>query len=148
SRVSHFAGVEFQTDRQAIFRHVSASPSFRADWLEGNHRHRSVLDSLNHLRLAWFGDTQTEMKNGRYENQNIAVLGAGLSGSAGALLLRSEGAQVTVLDSAHEKNVLKSTIDNLRAHGVRVIYRTVADEYSALYLMALFTPGIDLDYRL
>ena len=39
------------------------------------------------------------MKNGRYDNQNIAVLGAGLSGSAAALLLKSEGAEVTVLDS-------------------------------------------------
>ena len=57
----------------------------------------------------------------RYKNQNIAVLGAGLSGSAAALLLISEGAQVTVLDSAEEKNLLKSTIDNLRAQNVRVI---------------------------
>ena len=56
----------------------------------------------------------------RYKNQNIAVLGGGLSGSAAALLLRSEGAQVTVLDSAEEKNLLKSTIDNLRAQDVRV----------------------------
>ena len=39
------------------------------------------------------------MKNGRYQNQQIAVLGAGLSGSAAALLLSSEGADVTVLDS-------------------------------------------------
>ena len=36
------------------------------------------------------------MKNARYKNQNIAVLGAGLSGSAAALLLKAEGAQVTV----------------------------------------------------
>ena len=57
----------------------------------------------------------------RYKNQNIAVLGAGLSGSAAALLLRSEGAHVTVLDSAEDKNLLKSTIDNLRSQGVRVI---------------------------
>ncbi len=88
------------------------------------------------------------MKNGRYENQNIAVLGAGLSGSAGALLLRSEGAQVTVLDSADEKNLLKSTIDNLRAHGVRVICGTAADEDSAVYHMAILSPGIDLASRL
>ena len=57
----------------------------------------------------------------RYKNQNIAVLGAGLSGSAAGLLLRSEGAQVTILDSAEEKNLLKSTIDNLRAQDVRVV---------------------------
>jgi 2-polyprenyl-6-methoxyphenol hydroxylase-like FAD-dependent oxidoreductase len=50
----------------------------------------------------------------RYKNQNISVLGAGLSGSAAALLLRSEGAHVTVL-IALRKNLLKSTIDN-RGH--------------------------------
>jgi len=57
----------------------------------------------------------------RYKNQKVAVLGAGLSGTAAALLLKAEGAQVTVLDNAEEKNLLKSTIDNLRAQGIRVI---------------------------
>jgi len=83
------------------------------------------------------------MKNARYKNQNIAVLGAGLSGSAAALLLRSEGAQVTVLDSAEEKNLLKSTIDNLRAQGMSVIYGAAADEDSSAYQMAILSPGID-----
>ena len=84
----------------------------------------------------------------RYKNQNIAVLGAGLSGSAAALLLRSEGAQVTVLDSAEEKNLLKSTIDNLRAQTVRVICGAVADEDSSSYHMAVLSPGIDPASRL
>jgi UDP-N-acetylmuramoylalanine--D-glutamate ligase len=84
----------------------------------------------------------------RYKNQNIAVLGAGLSGSAAALLLKSEGAQVTVLDSAEEKSLLKSTIDNLRAQTVRVICGTVADEDSSTYRMAVLSPGIDPDSRL
>jgi UDP-N-acetylmuramoylalanine--D-glutamate ligase len=88
------------------------------------------------------------MKNGRHENQNIAVLGAGLSGSAAALLLRSEGAHVTVLDSAEEKSLLKSTIDNLRTHGVRVICGAAADEDSAAYRMAILSPGIDPVSRL
>src|SRR4029450_12936555 len=79
----------------------------------------------------------------RYKNQNIAVLGAGLSGSAAALLLRSEGAQVTVLDSAEEKNLLKSAIDNLRAQDVRVICGAAADEDSSSYQMAVLSPGID-----
>ena len=70
------------------------------------------------------------MNNGRYKNQNVAVLGAGLSGSAAALLLASEGAQVTVLDSADENNLLKSTLDNLRAHGVRVVCGSEADRDS------------------
>jgi len=88
------------------------------------------------------------MNKGRYENQNIAVLGAGLSGSAAALLLRSEGAQVTVLDSAEERNLLKSTLDNLRAHGVCVICGAAADEDSAAYGMAILSPGIDPASRL
>ena len=52
------------------------------------------------------------------------MLGAGLSGTAAALLLRSEGAEVTVLDSADEKTLLKSTIENLRARGVRGALRS------------------------
>jgi UDP-N-acetylmuramoylalanine--D-glutamate ligase len=84
----------------------------------------------------------------RYKNQNIAVLGAGLSGSAGALLLRSEGAHVTVLDSAEEKNLLKSTIDNLRSQDVRVICGAVADKDASTYQMAVLSPGIDPVSRL
>ena len=84
----------------------------------------------------------------RYKNQNIAVLGAGLSGSAAALLLRSEDAQVTVLDSAEEKNLLKSTIDNLRAQDVRVICGAAAGEDSFSYDMAVLSPGIDPASRL
>jgi UDP-N-acetylmuramoylalanine--D-glutamate ligase len=83
------------------------------------------------------------MKNARYKNQNMAVLGAGLSGSAAALLLRSEGAQVTVLDSAEEKDLLKSTIDNLRAHGIRVICGAAANEDSSAYDLVILSPGID-----
>ena len=78
-----------------------------------------------------------------YKNQNIAVLGAGLSGTAAALLLRSEGAQVTMLDSADEKSLLKSTIDNLRAQQVRVVCGGAADEDSSTYQMAVLSPGID-----
>ena len=83
------------------------------------------------------------MKNGRYQNQQIVVLGAGLSGSAAALLLRSEGADVTVLDSSEETKLLKSTLDNLRSHGVRIICGPAAEEDSASYQMAVMSPGID-----
>jgi UDP-N-acetylmuramoylalanine--D-glutamate ligase len=88
------------------------------------------------------------MNNTRYQNQNIAVLGAGLSGSAAALLLRSEDAQVNLLDSAEEQNLLKSTVDNLRTHGVGVICGAAADEDSATYHMAILSPGIDPASRL
>jgi UDP-N-acetylmuramoylalanine--D-glutamate ligase len=79
----------------------------------------------------------------RYENQKIAVLGAGLSGTAAALLLKTEGAQVTVLDSAEEKNLLKSTIDDLRTQGVRVICGTAANEDSIIYQLVVLSPGLD-----
>ena len=83
------------------------------------------------------------MNNGRYKNQNVGVLGAGLSGSAAALLLASEGAQVTVLDSADENNLLKSTLDNLRAHGVRVVCGSEANQHSSTYDWMVLSPGID-----
>jgi UDP-N-acetylmuramoylalanine--D-glutamate ligase len=79
----------------------------------------------------------------RYKNQNVAVLGAGLSGAAAALLLKEEGARVTVLDSADEKKLLKSTIDNLRGQGIRVICGPEADLDSGQYEFAVASPGID-----
>jgi UDP-N-acetylmuramoylalanine--D-glutamate ligase len=79
----------------------------------------------------------------RYSNQKVAVLGAGLSGAAAALLLRSEDANVTVLDSADEKKLLRSTIDNLRAQGVRVVCGPDADHDSNNYDFVVASPGID-----
>jgi UDP-N-acetylmuramoylalanine--D-glutamate ligase len=83
------------------------------------------------------------MNNGRYKNQKVAVVGAGLSGSAAALLLASEGAEVTVLDSAEDKNLLKSTLNNLREHDVRVICGSTADHDSSEYQWVVLSPGID-----
>jgi UDP-N-acetylmuramoylalanine--D-glutamate ligase len=79
----------------------------------------------------------------RYSNQNVAVLGAGLSGAAAALLLIAEGANVTVLDSADENKLLKSTIDNLRAQNIRVICGAAADQDSGNYDFVVASPGID-----
>jgi UDP-N-acetylmuramoylalanine--D-glutamate ligase len=79
----------------------------------------------------------------RYANQNVAVLGAGLSGAAAALLLKAEGANVTVLDSADENKLLKSTIDNLRAQNIRVICGPAADQDSGKYDFVVASPGID-----
>jgi len=79
----------------------------------------------------------------RYSNQNVAVLGAGLSGMAAALLLKNEGANVTVLDSADENKLLKSTIDNLRAQNIRVICGPEADKNADNYNLIVASPGID-----
>ncbi len=78
-----------------------------------------------------------------YKGRNIAVLGAGLSGTAAALLLRSEGAMVTVLDTAEEKSLLKATIENLRAEGINVITGPEAAKDSSSYDFAVLSPGID-----
>jgi UDP-N-acetylmuramoylalanine--D-glutamate ligase len=79
----------------------------------------------------------------RYSNQKAAVLGAGLSGTAAALLLRSEGAVVTVLDSSDEKKLLRSTLDNLRAKGIQVICGPDADRNSDQFDVIVASPGID-----
>jgi UDP-N-acetylmuramoylalanine--D-glutamate ligase len=79
----------------------------------------------------------------KYQGKKVAVLGAGLSGTAAALLLRSEGADVTVLDSAEEKTLLKSTIENLRARGVEVVCGPMAERDSSAYDFVVLSPGID-----
>src|SRR5256714_8924901 len=79
----------------------------------------------------------------KYSGKNVAVVGAGLSGTAAALLLRSEGADVTVLDSADQNKLLKSTLDNLRARGVTVRCGPAAENDSSSYDFAVLSPGID-----
>src|SRR5688500_20413091 len=81
----------------------------------------------------------------KYQGKKVAVLGAGLSGTAAALLLRSEGAEVTVLDSAPEETLLKSTIENLRARGVKVKCGPQAEKDAANYDFDVLSTGIDTD---
>ena len=71
-----------------------------------------------------------------------------MSGTAAALLLQSEGATVTVLDSANENQLLKSTIDNLRVQNVRVVCGPAADNDSSNYDFVVLSPGIDPMSRL
>ena len=82
--------------------------------------------------------------NERYENKSIAVLGAGESGEAAAVLLRGEGAMVTVLDTA-EVEKLRKKIDVLGAQGIRLI-AGIAAEHESLhghYDVSILSPGID-----
>jgi len=79
----------------------------------------------------------------KYSGKNAAVLGAGLSGTAAALLLRNEGAEVTVLDSADEAKLLKSTLDNLRARGVTIRTGAAAETDSSPFELVVLSPGID-----
>jgi UDP-N-acetylmuramoylalanine--D-glutamate ligase len=66
-----------------------------------------------------------------------------LSGAAAALLLKAEGATVTVLDSADESRLLKSTLGNLREKGIRVICGAAADSDTGKYDFVVASPGID-----
>lgn len=77
-----------------------------------------------------------------YKNQQIAVLGAGSSGEAAAVLLAAEGAQVALLDSAGLE-ALRPKIEKLGALGITVIGGTDAEEDPALYTRAILSPGID-----
>lgn len=81
----------------------------------------------------------------KYSGKNVAVLGAGLSGTAAALLLRSEAAAVTVLDSAAENKLLKSSLDDLRGRGVTVRCGSPAESDSSPYDFVVLSPGIDPD---
>src|SRR3954454_9659607 len=79
----------------------------------------------------------------RYTDRKVAVLGAGLSGTAAAHLLKDEGAAVTVLDSAEERTILKTTIEGMRARGIEVICGPDAERYSEYVEMGVLSPGID-----
>jgi UDP-N-acetylmuramoylalanine--D-glutamate ligase len=78
-----------------------------------------------------------------YDNKHVAVLGAGLSGAAAALLLRSEGATVTVLDSADEHALARSTVEKLRANGINVVSGAAAERDQTSYDLVVTSPGID-----
>ena len=77
-----------------------------------------------------------------YTNKKIAVLGAGESGEAAALLLAEEGAVVTVLDSA-EENKLRRKIDAFGLRGIRVLAGLAAEQEPEDYALAVLSPGID-----
>lgn len=79
----------------------------------------------------------------RYTDRKVAVLGAGLSGTAAAHLLRDEGAAVTVLDSAEEQTILKTTIEGMRARAIEVICGRAAETIDAHFEMVVLSPGID-----
>ncbi len=76
-----------------------------------------------------------------YKNKNVAVLGAGRSGKAAALLLAEEGAKVTMLDSAPEEKL--AGLDPLRAKGVYLLCGPAAEEDPAVYDLGVLSPGID-----
>ena len=101
--------------------------------------------SFDRLRAPRSGHSQAAM-NPDYKNKNVAVLGAGRSGKAAALLLAEEGAKVTMLDSAPEENwpglepVARARC--LSASSVRWGVR------STVYDLGIYSPGIDPELAL
>jgi len=77
-----------------------------------------------------------------YSGKNAVVLGLGRSGEAAAILLREEGASVTVCDTAAEESV-QAKAEKLRALGIHVITGAAADTDPARYDVAVISPGID-----
>ena len=76
-----------------------------------------------------------------YKNKNVAVLGAGRSGKAAALVLAEQGAKVTMLDSAPEEKL--GGLDPLRAKGVYLLCGPAAEEDPTVYELGVYSPGID-----
>jgi UDP-N-acetylmuramoylalanine--D-glutamate ligase len=81
-----------------------------------------------------------------YKNKSVAVLGAGRSGKAAALLLAKEGARVTMLDSAPEEKL--AGLEPLRARSVYLLCGPLAEEDPTVYDLGVYSPGIDPELAL
>lgn len=79
-----------------------------------------------------------------YSQMNVAVLGAGESGSSAALLLRHAGARVTVLDSGDPVKLMPR-VSNLISQDVAVSMGEEALSVATAkeFQMAVLSPGID-----
>jgi UDP-N-acetylmuramoylalanine--D-glutamate ligase len=76
------------------------------------------------------------------ERTTAVVLGLGTSGEAAARLLRREGAEVTVLDSA-EATTLREKADQLNRLGVQTILGKEAERANVQSDLIVLSPGID-----
>src|SRR6266478_2491401 len=114
--------------------------------MEGEYRHRAVLDSLRHVFPAGARHFEAAL-NSPHQTQtqppsSVAVLGAGESGEAAAVLLQETGAMVTILDTA-EENRLRKKIDALGMRNIRVIAGLAAEHDQTHYDRVILSPGID-----
>ena len=76
-----------------------------------------------------------------YQGKQVAVLGAGRSGEAAAILLVGLGARVTVLDSVDD--LAKGKVEKIRGMGINILTGIAAEGDTFLYDLAVLSPGID-----
>jgi UDP-N-acetylmuramoylalanine--D-glutamate ligase len=77
-----------------------------------------------------------------YSGKNAVVLGLGHSGEAAAILLREEGAEVTICES-NDNAALRDKAARLQALGIRVLLGPAADSDPDAYNVCILSPGID-----
>ena len=77
-----------------------------------------------------------------YQGKNIAVLGAGESGTSAAVLLVEGGACVTLLDSADPAK-FRAKMEKLSPLGVNGLFGEAAETDPARYDLGVLSPGID-----
>ena len=78
-----------------------------------------------------------------YQGKQVAVLGAGRSGEAAAILLRGLGARVKILDAASAEEVGSGKIEKLRGMGVDLLTGEAASDDHSPYDFGVLSPGID-----
>ena len=78
-----------------------------------------------------------------YQGKQVAVLGAGRSGEAAAILLTALGARVSVLDSSDSASIGEAKLTKMRGMGIRVVAGVSADQDQSSYDLAVLSPGID-----
>ncbi len=77
-----------------------------------------------------------------YSGKKAVVLGLGHSGEAAGLLLREEGADVTICESS-DNPALRDKSSRLRAQGIEVLLGPAADCDPSHYDICILSPGID-----
>ena len=77
-----------------------------------------------------------------YSGKRAVVLGLGHSGEAAAILLREEGAEVTICESS-DNSGLRDKSSRLKGRGIEVLLGPGADSDPAAYDVCVVSPGID-----
>jgi UDP-N-acetylmuramoylalanine--D-glutamate ligase len=97
------------------------------------------LDHVDPLCLDGIGDLEIAMI---YSGKRAVVLGLGHSGEAAGILLREEGAEVTICDSS-DTPALRDKSTRLAAEGIKILLGSAADADPNAYDVCILSPGID-----